>query len=179
MKRRSSDKMSNGFWEFSLSVYAAPGVSDECLELQDRFGIDVNLLLFAAYAGSRHLILSPESIDRCSLLVRQWREQVIQPLRSVRRVTKELLQQHSPQIQRQAEDIGSKVKLIELDSEKVQQDLLYQWLEGQTLDRTTDTDQAIRNNVETILRRSLSTQQSASSPKLISAAFIQGQGSAE
>jgi uncharacterized protein (TIGR02444 family) len=40
--------MANAFWDFSLKVYAAAGVADECILLQDRFGIDVNLLLFCA-----------------------------------------------------------------------------------------------------------------------------------
>ncbi len=32
------------FWNFSLEVYGGEGVARACLELQDRRGVDVNLL---------------------------------------------------------------------------------------------------------------------------------------
>ena len=44
--------MQGSFWSFSLKVYAAPDVGDECISLQDGYGIDVNLLLFAAFLGT-------------------------------------------------------------------------------------------------------------------------------
>ena len=40
------------FWEFSLTVYGGPGVQEECLLLQDRYGVDINVLLFCAYVGA-------------------------------------------------------------------------------------------------------------------------------
>lgn len=42
----------NPFWRFSCAVYAAPGVAQACLELQDTHGADVNLLLLAAWLGA-------------------------------------------------------------------------------------------------------------------------------
>ena len=41
-------------WEFSLDFYARPGVSAALIELQDRAGLDVNLILFALWLGARH-----------------------------------------------------------------------------------------------------------------------------
>ena len=76
----------NPFWRFSLAVYAAPGVADECLALQDTRGVDVNVLLFCAWLGSRR-----DGADRQTILppskpaVRPWRERVVQPLRGRRR----------------------------------------------------------------------------------------------
>ena len=43
---------SSRFWSFSLAVYSDTAVQAECLDLQDRHGIDVNLLLFCAYVGA-------------------------------------------------------------------------------------------------------------------------------
>jgi len=34
------------FWAFSLALYGKPGVAPALLGLQDRLGVDVNLLLF-------------------------------------------------------------------------------------------------------------------------------------
>lgn len=164
--------MTNEFWQFSLAVYAAPGVANECLDLQENFGVDVNLLLFAAYVGSRRLVLSSDDVDQCFLAVHQWREQVVEPLRSVRRATKTLLPQHRLPLQQQIEDIRGKVKSAELESEKVQQDLLLQWLEGRHLGQAAGAESAIRNNIQMIFRRSRSARQPVESlEKLVSASL--------
>jgi hypothetical protein len=49
--------MTNAFWEFSLKVYSTPEVAAECLALQHKFGLDINLLLFVTYVGERKLVL--------------------------------------------------------------------------------------------------------------------------
>lgn len=38
-------------WRYVSRIYAAPGVQESCLRLQDRYGLDVCLLLMAAYSG--------------------------------------------------------------------------------------------------------------------------------
>ena len=40
------------FWRFSLALYARPGVAEALIALQDRAGRDVNLMLFALWAGA-------------------------------------------------------------------------------------------------------------------------------
>ena len=45
------DLPSSRFWDFSLEIYAKPGVAQACLALQDECGADVNLLLFCCWAG--------------------------------------------------------------------------------------------------------------------------------
>ena len=42
------------FWRFSLAFYARPGVADALIALQDRAGLDVNLMLFALWLGALH-----------------------------------------------------------------------------------------------------------------------------
>src|SRR3954451_355651 len=42
------------FWRFSLALYARPGVAEALIALQDRAGLDVNLILFGLWAGARH-----------------------------------------------------------------------------------------------------------------------------
>jgi uncharacterized protein (TIGR02444 family) len=46
-------------WSFSLAVYSDGSVQQECLNLQDQYGIDVNVLLFCAYAGVIHGAIMP------------------------------------------------------------------------------------------------------------------------
>jgi uncharacterized protein (TIGR02444 family) len=45
---------SSAFWRFSLALYARPGVADALLALQNRAGLDVNLILFGLWVGARH-----------------------------------------------------------------------------------------------------------------------------
>ena len=75
-----------GLWDFSVSLYAKPGVKDACLELQDRCGLDVNLLLFAVWSA----VAGPGRLDAarfrdCVALTEAWQAKMIQPLRQLRR----------------------------------------------------------------------------------------------
>ncbi len=77
--------MIGGFWDFSVQVYALPGVADALLELQNRHGGDVNLVLyFAWHAASGRGALSGAQIPDLDASVQSWRERVIKPLRAVR-----------------------------------------------------------------------------------------------
>jgi len=75
----------NPFWDFTLAVYRREGVSQACIELQDRHGLDVNFLLLAVFAGTRGFAVAPAQWERLEQLARPWRENVIHPLRGVRR----------------------------------------------------------------------------------------------
>ena len=50
-----TDATSQGspFWQFSLRFYRMPQVADACIELQERAGVDVNLLLFLLWQASQ------------------------------------------------------------------------------------------------------------------------------
>ncbi|MBT8440796.1 MAG: TIGR02444 family protein [Gammaproteobacteria bacterium] len=78
------------FWDFSLSIYGRPGVADACLFLQDRYGLDVNLILFCVWVGStgRGSLAEP-AIDACVSRTSDWRECVIEPLRQIRRACRD------------------------------------------------------------------------------------------
>lgn len=81
--------MSEPFWNFSLQFYAAPSVAESCLELQDRHGADVNLILFALWAASRGSTLDAAAIAAADQQAKPWRETVIKPLRAARRALKQ------------------------------------------------------------------------------------------
>jgi uncharacterized protein (TIGR02444 family) len=65
-------------------AYAAPGVADLCLELQDAHGQSVCLLLWAAWAGAP----APAALARAIALSRAWEAGVVGPLRTARRALK-------------------------------------------------------------------------------------------
>jgi uncharacterized protein (TIGR02444 family) len=106
------------FWEFSLAVYAAPGVAEECLALQDRHGLDVNIALFCCWYGwSGRGRLSAGELAAAEARVADWTRSVVVPLRSVRRALKPLA---APA----AATIRTSVKRLELDAEREEQRLL-------------------------------------------------------
>lgn len=77
------------FWDFALDVYRRPGVSDACLQLQERHHLDVNLLLFVSWIGaSGRGRLTPHDIGICIDTVGPWHDAVVRPLRGVRRMLK-------------------------------------------------------------------------------------------
>jgi uncharacterized protein (TIGR02444 family) len=109
----------NAFWRFSRAVYGEPGVAQECLDLQARYGLDVNLLLYVAWLGAvRCATLSAADIALARDRVRTWHDRAVRPLRSVRTALKPL---EGFGIQ----DFRTKVKALELESEQIEQAMLF------------------------------------------------------
>jgi uncharacterized protein (TIGR02444 family) len=64
-------------WPFSLAVYHDNDVQKECLDLQDRHGIDVNMLLFCAFVGAVHgAIISEHDVRDALSLIGAWNANV-------------------------------------------------------------------------------------------------------
>ena len=113
----------NPLWEFSLAAYARPGAAEACLRLQDGVGADVNLLLYFCWLATvREGSLDRAEIEEVVSRTAAWRDQVVRPLRAVRRRMKEGIAGMPPE---SAESLRSEVKRIELRSERLQQDLLF------------------------------------------------------
>lgn len=141
------------FWKFSLAVYAADGVADECLELQERLGLDVNLLLFAAYAGAVEGVrLEPQDVAAAAALVIGWHTGIVRMLRAVRRTLKPMSLDEKDPLQGSAAALRAQVKAAELDSEKIEQTTLWQWSRRQLDARNrTPRDAALTANLHAML----------------------------
>src|SRR3974377_9828 len=86
--------MSQSLWNFSLAVYANKAVQDECLALQDEFGLDVNLILLCSYLGAVHgVTLTAEETASARDVVREWEQDIVRPLRVARRSLKPIERQ--------------------------------------------------------------------------------------
>lgn len=110
------DSAAGAFWRFSLDLYARPGVAVACLELQDRHGLDVNLVLFAAWVGvSGRGRLSVADLAAAEAAIAPWRRDVIVPLRDLRRRLKG---------EPDTASLYQSAKAAELDAEHVAQDRL-------------------------------------------------------
>lgn len=115
-----ADLSTSRFWAFSLEVYGDEAVAEACIALQDRYGVDVNMLLFALFAASRGTVLSSADIERLDRAVGPWRRNVVRPLRRVRRWLK--AEPHA------ADDAVTRLRSTvldrELESEAYQQELM-------------------------------------------------------
>ncbi len=114
-----------GLWDFSVSLYAKPGVKDACLELQDRCGLDVNLLLFAVWSA----VAGPGRLDAarfrdCVALTEAWQAEMIQPLRKLRRSCRAELPP-APGVDTAA--LAVQLQAAELAAEQVELSLLAAW----------------------------------------------------
>jgi uncharacterized protein (TIGR02444 family) len=110
------------FWRFSLHFYRQADVSDACIALQDNYGVDVNLLLFLLWLAAGKRQLSAADVKRLDEAVRDWRELTIVPIREVRRRLKGAPTLVESQKQ---EAFRAKIKTIELEAERLQQEALY------------------------------------------------------
>ena len=109
------------FWSFSVALYGRPGVAPALLALQDRFGCDVNLLLFAIYAARCGVALAPEEFARLDGAAAPWRSRVVEPIRVLRRLLKADPLGAAPEL---AEPCRQALLKAELEAERAAQDLL-------------------------------------------------------
>jgi len=81
---RAQDLPQN-FWNFSLGLYGRPGVAPALLGLQDALGLDVNMLVFCCWAASKGRELSAADLSMVEAVAQPWQNEVVVPLRSLRR----------------------------------------------------------------------------------------------
>ncbi|MCP5370963.1 MAG: TIGR02444 family protein [Hyphomicrobiales bacterium] len=114
----------NPFWDFSVALYGRPGVHEACLALQQRLGLDVNLLLYAVWIGWRGGgRLDGAALDRARASVETWHRTVVEPLWAAQRALKET---PFPGVAAaRAAALRAAVVQAELDAERVTQDLLH------------------------------------------------------
>jgi len=153
MNAAPAQALDSPFWAFSLAVYGANGVEPECLDLQERFGVDVNLLLFAAYTGAREGVqLDAPDLAAAAAAVSAWHGEVVRALRGARRVLKPLSLDDDNPLQAPTADLRAQVKAAELYAEKIEQGMLWLWSRQQLTDRArTDKAAALAANLQRVL----------------------------
>ena len=123
MAAPAAGTLDNALWKFSLAVYAAPGVADECLAVQESHGVDVNVLLFCVWlAVARKVALTPQDIDAIGAQVGVWHDSAVRPLRGVRRYMKNVPGGD-------AAVLRTRVKGAELEAEQIEQAMLFAYAE--------------------------------------------------
>lgn len=133
---------SESLWDFAVSLYGRPGVSQACLYLQDTEGADVPILLFGVWVGvERRHALSGSEASRIAEAVGAWHREVVQPMRKVRRWLKMLPE---PSVT-PAKNLREAVKSAELFAERIELDMLAALAPPQG--GCPDCRAAVRNNL--------------------------------
>ena len=106
------------FWNFSVTYYARSGVSLSLLALQDRYELDVNLILLAIWAGTEPALhLKKEDFETLDTMASNWRDNIVKPLRAVRRALKKPAIPETPG----EDELRAAVVAAELDAEHLAQ----------------------------------------------------------
>jgi uncharacterized protein (TIGR02444 family) len=169
----------SAFWAFSIAVYANVEVHKECLELQDRDGLDVNLVLFCAFVGAIHgALLSEQATEEAIAAVSTWHGQVVSNLRAARRALKLHLDRSLSPMGAPIANLRAQVKALELEAERIEQQILEHWLTAKvgSLPRAEPRTAAERN-VRTLFALSARNLEPLGLPQhLIAASLAIGAG---
>jgi uncharacterized protein (TIGR02444 family) len=123
-------------WQFALSLYGQDAAANACIRLQDRLGVDVNVLLVAMFAAiERGIVITLQDVRDMDTLVQPWRTETVAPLRAMRRRLKQPL---GP-TREYAEVLRLNVKSAELLAEQIEQALLAHWLDRRTGGRRSES----------------------------------------
>ena len=132
------------FWRFSLQFYRLAGVAGACIALQDEYGVDVNLLLFLLWRADGGRLLAADEVRSLDAKVRDWRNIAVVPLRTIRRKLKSartLIESG------QQEAFRTRIKAIELEAERLQQQALFALSQSAPLGKEADPQTAAHGNL--------------------------------
>jgi uncharacterized protein (TIGR02444 family) len=122
-------ELDNELWRFVCSFYAGKGVSPACLILQDKLGVDVDILLFAIFAQvKRGILLDANDLRVVDDLVHDWRSEIVQVLRRART---RLKAGPAPAPSSVTEALRNRIKAAELEAEQIELAVLADWLDRQ------------------------------------------------
>ncbi len=105
------------FSEYSIALYSRGKVAGSCLALQDRYGLDVNAVLFCCWFGARRGLIDEELWARIDEISRQWQQRLVRPLRDARR----WLKNPGFALDRETRDLRERIKDQEVAAELAQQ----------------------------------------------------------
>jgi uncharacterized protein (TIGR02444 family) len=133
------------FWRFSLGFYRRRGVAEACIALQEQAGVDVNLLLFLLWQALQGRAFAADDVAALEQKIGPWRAATVIPLRTVRRTLK-----YPPALVAgaMAEVFRNKIKAVELEAERLQQEAMYELAQADAGGRPAESShQAARANV--------------------------------
>jgi uncharacterized protein (TIGR02444 family) len=143
-------------WAFALQVYAEPGVAEACLRLQAEAGVDVVMFLMATFAVVRRgILLAPSDIQCMDEACRPWRELIVQRLRALRVALK---LGPSPAPSPATDCLRKQIKTSELFAERLQNDMLADWLQQKGPESRAGTREELRAVLRSVVMLALQSR---------------------
>jgi uncharacterized protein (TIGR02444 family) len=119
-----NDDEAHQLWNFAAALYGEEGVQAACLELQDRYGLSVSLLLGAIWVGtSGRGRFGAAELEMAVRRALQWHHELIGPLRGLRN---QLRRQPPAGVQALAQLLRQQLLDAELGAERIEQRLFLQ-----------------------------------------------------
>jgi uncharacterized protein (TIGR02444 family) len=126
-------------------------VSEACLELQEKFNLDINLLLFCLWYSRSYGKFDVDILRQVWEFSQEWKNNVVEPMRSARRWMKI---NSATLTECDTEDFVSlreKIKVNELKAEKYQQLTMEKLvLQTEPLPLTEISDQSLQDNLHSL-----------------------------
>lgn len=135
------------FWNFSLDLYDREGVASACLELQDLYQLDVNLILFCFWHGTNLGVVQEDLLQRIIDFASEWRRHVVQPLRDTRRWMKSNSEEST-----QFDALRQRIKESELAAEKIQQERIAMLIDEEYSGQESGGRDACEKNLDSLLQ---------------------------
>jgi uncharacterized protein (TIGR02444 family) len=134
---------SHPFWDFALPLHEAKGVGEAVIAMQDRHGVNVNVLLLSCWVGATGRgRLGEEGVRQAIAAADKWNREVVQQLRNVRRVMRPGI----PPIDKAVSDsLRRRILEVEIDCERAEIVML-----GQALDRAADEARSAEARAEDV-----------------------------
>lgn len=118
------------FWTFSLALYGRLGVAPALIGLQDRLGLDVNMLLYCCWAGVEGRSLTPADLAAVEAVVEPWQVKLVRPLRLLRRRLKGGFGELPTD---RVEAYRKRLNELEIEAERIAQEAMAAMLKGDRL----------------------------------------------
>jgi uncharacterized protein (TIGR02444 family) len=123
------DWPANPFWDYALELYRREGVEAACLELQQRHGLDVNVVLLCCWLARRGIPVDAAVLGGIAETTEAWQEEFVRPLRAVRnRLKTALAEPQAGSIAARRPELAAalrqRVLALEIDGERLEQLLL-------------------------------------------------------
>ncbi|WP_198971305.1 TIGR02444 family protein [Xylophilus sp. ASV27] len=115
---------SDAAWRHICGLYADPALAAELLRRQDQQGLDVVLHLFALWAAQQGRPLDAAALAQADAHVARWRQEVIAPLRRLRRAMKAMDEAQAGA----GAATRRQLQAAELAAERAELELLCAWL---------------------------------------------------
>lgn len=113
--------INNPFWKYSLKRYAQTPIAQMCLQWQNEFHSNTNLVLLGDWLGNQCIVLSQQQWQALNEFILPWHNEVVLPLRGVRTALKsKVSNKHIYQLR-------DSIKEQELLAEQIMQSQLYDY----------------------------------------------------